>query len=290
MNTLLHPLLLATACTLAFPAFAAERCEYTRTESPTLDLAGVQRLAVDLGADRITVKPGTPSLTVKHCASTAELLAGSELTLERNGDAMRIATKSDSSYTINFFGVSKYVYREVQLSIPADLALALDLGSGDAFIDGLSSVSVDLGSGDVTLREVGSVTADVGSGDLIVEGATSARVAVGSGDILLKRVQGEVSAEAGSGDIVMEDVGPIAALNVGSGDISARQVRGDVRKVSVGSGDVELQDVSGSVQIDDIGSGDVAVRNVDGDVLISDPDDLENLRTQGVVGKVIAGR
>ena len=290
MKTLLRPLLLATACTLALPVLATDRCEFTRTESPALDLANVKRVLVDLGADRITVKPGAPSLTVKHCASTAELLAGSVLTIERRDDALQIDTEGDSGYTIQLLGISKYLYREVQLSLPPELAFSLDLGSGDAFIDGLSNVTVDLGSGDVTVREVGVLSADVGSGDLIVEGATSARVEVGSGDIVLKRIQGEVSAEVGSGDLIIGDVGPITALDVGSGDIDVHGVRGDVRGISVGSGDVTLHEVSGSVQIDDIGSGDVVVRSVGGDVLLNDQDDLENLRTQDVTGRVIIGR
>ena len=288
-RTLLRPLLLATACGLAFPSMAADRCEHSRSETPALDLDGITRVVVEMGADELTVTPGAPSLAVKHCASTAERVAGSRLGIERRGDTLHI-TSRDSSITIyGLFGTDVYTWRDIRLSLPADLPLSLNVGSGDATLTGLSNLAVDLGSGDVALRQVGRVDADVGSGDLSVDGATAVAVDVGSGDAVLSRVQGEVRASVGSGDVEMADVGPLASLSAGSGSIRADGVRGDARVTSVGSGDVALRGVRGAVRIDDVGSGDVDVHDVDGDVIVADKDTLDSVETRGVAGRVIVG-
>jgi hypothetical protein len=285
----LRPLLLAAACVLAFPTVAADRCEHSRTETPALDLAGITRVVVDIGADELVATAGAPSLAVKHCASTAERLAASTLTVERRGDTLLIDASSAGVSNFNWFADNDYLYREITLALPADLPITLDMGSGDAALSGLSDISIDLGSGDVSLRQVGAVKADIGSGDLVVDGATRVSVDVGSGDAVLKRVQGEVRASVGAGDVEMDDVGPLASLEAGSGNISARGVRGDARIASVGSGDIGLRGVTGRVEIGSVGSGDVALDDVGGDVIVADKDTLENVDTRGVRGRVVVG-
>jgi hypothetical protein len=286
---LLRPLLLATACVLAFPSMAADRCEHSRSETPALDLAGISRVVVEIGADELTVTPGAPSLAIKHCASTAERAAESRMTVERRGDTLHIASRNSSITIYGLFGTDVYTWREISLSLPADMPLSLAVGSGDAALTGLSRIDVDVGSGDVALRQVGRVEGDVGSGDLDVDGATAVSVDVGSGDAVLKRVQGDVRASVGSGDVDMLDVGPIASLSAGSGSISVEGVRGDARIASVGSGDIALRGVRGAVRIGSVGSGDVEVENVDGDVVVADRDTLENIDTRGIRGRVVVG-
>lgn len=285
---LLRPLLLATACVLAFPSKAADRCEHFRTEAPVLDLDGVTRVVVKIGPDELQVEPGAPSLSVRHCASTPERLAASRFTVERRGDTLHLGT-GGGQVVFNVFGYSSYDWRAIALTLPADLPVTLDVGSGDANLRGFSDVVVDLGSGDVALRDVGRVGADVGSGDLVVDGATSVKLEVGSGDAVLRRVQGEVRASVGSGDIEMADVGVLASLSAGSGSISAETVRGDAHVRSVGSGDVALRSVRGEVRIDSVGSGDVDVRDVDGDVVVADKRTLDNVETRGIRGRVVIG-
>jgi len=286
---LLRPLLLATACVLAFPSMAADRCEHSRSETPALDLTGITRVVVEINADELTVTPGAPSLAIKHCASTAERAAESRMTVERRGEALHIASPFVSVSVYGLFGTDVYTRREISLSLPADMPLSLAVGSGDAALTGLSRIDVDVGSGDVALRQVGRVEGDVGSGDLVVDGATAVSVEVGSGDAVLKRVQGDVRASVGSGDVDMLDVGPIASLSAGSGSISVEGVRGDARIASVGSGDIALRGVRGAVRIGSVGSGDVEVENVDGDVVVADRDTLENIDTRGIRGRVVIG-
>jgi hypothetical protein len=288
-HTLLRPVLLATACGLAFPAMAADRCEHSRSESPELDLNGVTRVVVGINADKLTVTPGAPSLSIKHCASTAERLAESRMTVERRGEELHIASPFVSVSIYGLFGTDVYTRREISLSLPADLPISLTVGSGDATLTGLSRIGVDVGSGDVDLRQVGRVEGDVGSGDLVVDGAAAVSVEVGSGDAVLKRVQGAVRASVGSGDVDLLDVGPITSLSAGSGSISVEGVRGDARIASVGSGDVALRAVQGAVRIGDIGSGDVDIENVDGDVVVADRGALENIDTRDIRGRVVIG-
>ncbi len=287
-RTLLRPLLLATACALAFPSMAADRCEHSRSETPALDLNGITRVVVEIGADELVVEPGQPSLAVRHCASTADLLSSSRFTVERRGNTLHLG-EGGSHISISLFGGSSYTWRDVRLTLPANLPVALDVGSGDAAVRGLSSIAIDLGSGDVALHQVGRVEADVGSGDLAVDGATAVAVDVGSGDAVLRRVQGEVRASVGSGDVEMADVGPLASLSAGSGSIRADGVRGDAFVRSVGSGDVALRGVRGAVRVDDVGSGDVDVQDVGGDVIVSDKDTLDSVETRGVSGRIIVG-
>ena len=266
---------------------AAARCEHSRSEAPVLDLTGVTRVVVEIGADELTVTPGAPALSIRHCASTAERADESRVSVERRGETLHIASR-DSSITIyGLFGTNVYTWREISLALPADLPISLDVGSGDVALTGLSAVDVDLGSGDVALRQVGRVKADIGSGDLVVDSATAVTVDVGSGDAVLKRVQGEVRASVGSGDVEMTDVGPLASLSAGSGSISAERVRGDALVRLVGSGDVSLRGVRGQVRIDSVGSGDVDVQDVDGDVVVADKDSLENVETRGIRGRVV---
>ncbi|MGL6289610.1 MAG: DUF4097 family beta strand repeat-containing protein [Silanimonas sp.] len=288
-TTMLRPLLLAAACVLAFPTMAADRCEHSRNESPTLDLAGVTRVVVDIGADELVVTAGAPSLAITHCASTADRLAASTMTVQRRGDTLVIDASTASFSNFNWFADNDYLYREITLALPADLPITLDMGSGDAALSGLSDITIDLGSGDVSLRQVGAVTADIGSGDLVVDGATRVSVDVGSGDAVLKRVQGDVRASVGAGDVEMVDVGPLAELSVGSGGIAADGVRGDARIDSGGSGDITLTGVRGRVLVGGIGSGDVRLRDVGGDVQVANQDTLEDIDARGVRGRVVVG-
>lgn len=288
-HTLLRPVLLATACVLAFPAMASDRCEHSRSESPELDLNGVTRVVVGINADKLTVTPGAPSLSIKHCASTAERLAESRMTVERRGEELHIASPFVSVSVYGLFGTDVYTRREISLSLPPDMPLSLAVGSGDAALKGLSRLDVDVGSGDVALRQVGRVEGNVGSGDLVVDGATAISVDVGSGDAVLKRVQGDVRASVGSGDVDMLDVGPIASMSAGSGSISVDGVRGDARIASVGSGDIALRGVRGAVRIGSVGSGDVDIEDVDGDLIVSDKETLDSVDTRGIAGRVIVG-
>lgn len=288
MSVILRSLLLATAGAMTLPALAADRCEHSRAESPALDLDGVARVELSISMDELTLQAGAPRLAVQLCASSPEHLGKREVRIERRGDVLRIAT-GGSGFDIEWFGTDRYSYARLDLALPADLPVSLDVGSGDAAVSGLSRLDVAVGSGDVALRQVGRVTADIGAGDLDVDGATSATVDVGSGDAVLKRVQGSVEADVGSGDIDLQDVGPLTRLSAGSGNITARGVRGDARIASVGSGDIDLRGVSGQVRIDGIGSGDVSLDDVHGDVVVADRDTLEDVDVRGVKGRVIVG-
>lgn len=287
-HVLLRPLLLATACVLAFPSMAADRCEHSRTTDPSLDLSGITRVELSISLDELVLTPGAASLSIRNCASSAEGLDKRIVSIERRGEVLRVST-GGMGYDVSWFGGSRYAYVQMTMSLPADLPVVIDVGSGDAAVTGMSSVIANVGSGDVALRQVGRVEGDVGSGDLVVDGATAVSVDVGSGDAVLKRVQGDVRASVGSGDVDMLDVGPIASLSAGSGSISVEGVRGDARIASVGSGDIALRGVRGAVRIGSVGSGDVDVENVDGDVVVADRDTLENIDTRDIRGRLVIG-
>ena len=141
--------------------------------------------------------------------------------------------------------------------------LAARAGHADGLRDLAKLVLLRLSA---TLPDNLPVRLQVGSGDAWVNGTASLDANVGSGDLDIKRVRGQVSAKVGSGDVEIADVGSLHVPSIGSGDVSAGNVRGDVEVGSIGSGDFSLDRAGGSVRIGSIGSGDASLAAIGGAV------------------------
>src|SRR3546814_6124761 len=103
---------------------------------------------------------------------------------------------------------------------------------------------------------------DVGSGDASVDGARNVRIDTGSGDVRATRVRGELAASLGSGDLEASDIGSLDLNSVGSGDAAIRNVGGASRIGSIGSGDVSIRSTSGPVEVGSVGSGDLDLADI----------------------------
>jgi len=135
---------------------------------------------------------------------------------------------------------------DLDVRMPAHLALEIDDGSGPITVDGISStVRIDDGSGSIELTRTGDVEIDDGSGSIWLENTGAVRIDDGSGSITIARA---------AGDVYVED---------GSGTIEIRGVHGSVT-VDDGSGDIEIDDVERDLIIEEEGSGSLRYTNVRG--------------------------
>lgn len=247
---------LAAALLAAPPLVSAQdaHCKFSEPRALKLDLAGARSVLFKIGASDLKLRAAAGAgnaLTGRACASSQGLLKGLTVTQQRSGDELIVSLTEERPIRISFG--SGYSYLDLTGTVPNDVLVQLDIGSGDATLSGAKAASADVGSGDVDLRNIaGLVTAKIGSGDLKLDGAGALKVlSIGSGDLEAARVAGK--AEVGS---------------VGSGDLTLKGVGGGFSLKSIGSGNVDLSDVTGDVQVGSIGSGDLTIRNVRGDLTV----------------------
>jgi hypothetical protein len=271
-----HRLLLIPALAaglLATPLLASAQdahCKFSEPRALKLDLAGAKSVVFEVGSNDLKVKASAGAdnaLAGRACASTQDLLKRLTLTQKRVGDKLVVSLAEDRPLKISFG--SSYSYLDLSGTVPNDLLVQLDVGSGDTSLSGARAVSADVGSGDVTLRDIaGPVTAKIGSGDLNLDGAGAFKLlSIGSGDLEAARVKGKVEiGSMGSGDAKLRDIGGLDVTSVGSGDIDVSDVDGSVVVGSIGSGDLTVRDVRGNLTVHRKGSGDIDQRGVTGTV------------------------
>lgn len=254
----MRPIALCSLLLLPLTALAQDDCEHTRTFELQPDLAGVAIVEFDIGPHRLDLRGSSdapPDLRADVCASDPDLLDRVELRQERTGDRLLISIEYDSPGL--WSGLFSDHRRDVRLSatLPDDLPVEVDLGSGEADIGGIGELELSVGSGEAVVHAVeGPVRASVGSGDIELRGVGALRIgSVGSGDLQAHDVDGDV------------DVG-----SIGSGDVELERVAGDIEVGSIGSGDLEAHEVQGGLRVDRVGSGDVDHVGVQGSVDLPD--------------------
>ena len=227
---------------------------YTEVRNLDLDASGLSLFSIDAGAGAMVVNgvEGSNEIVVvatikvdSDDAEDARKFIEKRLTLglERDGDRADLKAGFSSGWGR---GVDAAVDLDVRM--PANLALAIDDGSGAVNVSGIaSSVKIDDGSGPIELTNSGDVDIDDGSGSIRLEKIGAVKIDDGSGSITI------ISA---AGDVYVED---------GSGTIDIRGVRGSVT-VDDGSGDIEIDDVERDLIIEEEGSGSLRYTNVRGSV------------------------
>ncbi len=271
-RSLLIPAL--AAALLAAPLLASAEdahCKFSEPRSLKLDLAGAKSVLFEVGSSDLKLKAAAGAdntLTGRACASSQDLLKGLTVTQKRSGDKLIVSLTEDRPIRIGFG--SSYSYLDLTGTVPNDVLVQLDVGSGDATLSGAKAASADVGSGDVDLRNIaGLVTAKIGSGDLKLDGAGALKVlSIGSGDLEAARVAGKAEVgSVGSGDLTLKGVGGGFSLkSIGSGDVDLGDVTGDVEVGSVGSGGLTIRNVRGNLTVHSRGSGDIDQRGVTGTV------------------------
>lgn len=234
-----RPALTLALLALALPAAPAladddKACRHSAPQSLVLDIGDARSIEFRVGASKLRLdgKPGRDgSLQGRACASSADDLGRLQLEQSREGDRLVVRLNREQRSGWTLFG-NHYAYFDLSGSVPDGIPVEVTVGSGDAWLQGLSSLGLTVGSGDAEAR----------------------------------RIRGEVRATVGSGDITLDDIGSLDGGSIGSGDLAARNVRGDARMGSIGSGDLELRGVGGAVGIGSIGSGDADLERVTGSV------------------------
>ena len=229
------------------PAAVANDCEYSKPLNAQLDAAGASELRIKAEAGYLIVEGsrGASQVTVegRACASKESRLDDIELEAERKGDRLVVAADMPDWN----FG-NGYARLDLKITVPSELALYVEDGSGSTEIRGVASLDLVDGSGEIDVREV--------YGDVEIED--------GSGEIDLRDVTGSVTLSDGSGSVKATDVGSVRFENDGSGEIELVRVQGDVIIESDGSGGITIRDVTGTVRVGSDGSGSIWVSQVSG--------------------------
>jgi hypothetical protein len=242
---------------LAPLASYADQCQYSAPRNLTLDLAGVREVQVELRSHDLHLsgadggKGGT--VTGRACASDPKLLDDLTVTQHREGDRLIVEVGGREHSHISF----GYTYTDLKLDmqVPSQIPVVLNVGSGDAWVSGLQRLSTQ----------------------------------VGSGDVHVSKISGPFALSVGSGDIDVNDVGSLDVGSVGSGDLKINGVRGDARVGSIGSGDIGIRSVGGNVRVDTLGSGDLVVHDVQGDFTLG-AKGSGDVSHSGIKGKVSVPR
>lgn len=261
----------------AVPVLAgAEECRYHADRNFDLDAAGLRNVALQLGSSDLVLEgvPGLKRVEVrgKACASDPKWLDGLTVQQHRSGDRLDIAVdRRDRGIHISLFG-SSYAYVDLHVRVPAELAAAVNSGSGDVEANGVAALDFNSGSGDLRARAIaGALTLRLGSADVEADDVGSVDLrSTGSGDVHVDGVRGNVDAgRSGSGDLRFRHVrGNVRVQSTGSGDVEAGDVGGDVWVGSTGSGDVSVDGVRGNFTVESTGSGDVSHRDVAGKISV----------------------
>ena len=263
-------------------AVGAEPCRYSAPRNLDLDAAALKSLLLNLGASNAHVQgvAGLSKIEVRGtaCASNPQWLGDLRLDTAASGTQTTVTVRTgDHENNFDLLGISRYAYIKLSVSVPPQLAVAIESGSGNVVAESLQSLDFHAGSGDLKASQItGALTLELGSGDVQAHGIGSVDLrSAGSGDVTVSDVGGEVQAgHVGSGDLHFSDVrGSVSVGSLGSGDVQLERIGGNARVDSVGSGDVVVNDVTGDLEVGATGSGDVSYHGVKGTVHVPRRDD-----------------
>jgi len=236
---------------------SAESCKYEKIIDKTLDVSTSELLAISTGAGDLEIVGGSGSgQAVIHgrvCASKEAWLEQSEITTTTGKHAEIMVSLPDSSGSWTSFG-SSYVWMDLHIEVPQDLALDVKDSSGDMLLKNIAAVEIKDSSGDIEVVSArGTISISDSSGDIEIEGSEGDLTieSDSSGDIDATDIMGSVLVKSdSSGDIEVSDVsGNFVVERDSSGDISADDVGGDFRVLKDGSGDIDSNGVKGEVDI-----------------------------------------
>lgn len=204
----------------------ADTCSYQEQIEFTVPSTNIATLDVSAGAGdlRVSSSPSAKDISVSAtvCASRKSGLENMGVGHIVQGDTQFLWTKINEQKG-GFFS-SGYAFIDLEVTVPAGMAVTIKDGSGDLSVSGTGDLSVVDGSGDSRIFAIaGNVTVQDGSGELTIED-----------------VQGNVDVDDGSGEIDIAKVTGSVTVRDGSGDIDVREVQLEVTIVEDGSGDVNV--------------------------------------------------
>lgn len=240
---------------------SADSCKFEKIIDKTLDVSNSEMLAISATAGNleITGVSGTQTASIRGrvCASKEAWLDQSDVTTS-SGKRAEIHVdlpNSDGGWISSF---NSYVWMDLTIEVPEDLALDVRDSSGDMLLENIAAVQIKDSSGDIEVENARS----------------SVSVSDTSGDIEIESTDGDLTIESdSSGDIEAMDInGTVLVKSDSSGDIEVVDVSGDVVVERDSSGDIEAKDVAGDFRVLKDGSGDIRSSGVEGVVDIPDKD------------------
>jgi hypothetical protein len=251
MRTLTTIALLTIALCMAATASADifGDCSFTEKRNVAAPAAGLSRIVIIGRAGYLHINgrrgAGEVRATGTACASSRDMVSDTKLTMSRSGSELRIEAETPDNN-----GIFSSAKLDFDVTVPDNVALRVEDGSGDLTVDNVAGVDLTDGSGDIVIRNV--------IGDLSVRD--------GSGDMNIDNVSGNVHISDGSGDIDVNGAGSVEISNDGSGSTDIRNVKHDVHIGNKGSGSVEVSDVGGNFHVGNKGGGSIEWKRVAGHV------------------------
>ncbi|HVF35235.1 MAG TPA: hypothetical protein VND91_07915 [Candidatus Saccharimonadia bacterium] len=273
------PIVVALTLLVAGPcAHAWDACEFTAPR--TLDLAanGVDTLVVRAKAGSLEIRAAAgESIAARGtaCASDAKSLEAIRLVQSREGRSLVLSVEIPEDSGDGWNNVQRAL--DLDITVPARLALQVQDSSGDATIRGVASVTVQDSSGDLRIDAIaGNVVVTDSSGEIDVRdvGGDVRIPADSSGDITARNVRGTVEVEQdSSGSISLSDIGGDALVGVdSSGEIEFARITGSARVDRDSSGGIEADDIGRDFVVRADGSGGISHDGVRGRVDIPPQD------------------
>ena len=258
------------ALAAASPAWADDDCAHRASRDLDLPATGVATLEVLAQAGTLQIR-GEPGLTQVRargvaCASREADLAQIRLVQRREGDRLVVAVEMPESSGL-WDGQRRL---DLELRVPARLALDVSDSSGEASIEGVASLRVQDSSGGLRIANVaGAVRVHDSSGSVDVRDVGSLHVPVdSSGDIVASNVRGDARIDVDS-----------------SGSIELRRIGGDARVDQDSSGELRFSGIGGGVTVGNDSSGDIVAEDV-GRAFIVRHDGSGGIEHRGVRGEV----
>lgn len=240
----------------------ADGCRYEAKRNATLPIEGATRARIVSGAGELEIQ-GYPDLDEirirgRACASDQEALDQIQLETGRDGNELSIEAKQPSvgrQFYVTLFNrklSSRPAFLDLEIDVPASLAL-----------------DVTDGAGSVAIRDSGPVRLKDGSNSIRIENAAGdVSVQDGSGSVELRHIKGDLEVKDGSGSISIADVAGSVRVQDGSGSIETQRVAREVVVTSDSSGSISVRQVGGDFTVERDGSGSVHYKDVRGRVSV----------------------
>jgi hypothetical protein len=246
---ILAALLLAPAAAMAHNG----ECAFHADRNLDLNLSGVRSVTFVVNAYELHVEGSAPGgkgiVRGKACASSQDVLDRLEVTQHREGDTLMVELTDDRRGGWSFG--SNYSDLKVDATVPANIPVTVNVGSGEAKARGLASLDSSVGSGEFEVHDI----------------------------------KGAFNSTVGSGQLKIDNTGPVNVSTVGSGSFTASGVNGGVHIATVGSGEAKLRDITGDVTVGTVGSGEIDVDGVKGNLTVNTKGSGD-VSQHGVTGKV----
>ncbi|MES3008272.1 MAG: DUF4097 family beta strand repeat-containing protein [Pseudomonadota bacterium] len=229
----------------------ADVCTYEKTVSFTVPVDAVQRLSIRAETGQLDVQAvaGQQSVIVDAtvCSTRMADLEDMDVVHEQRDEVLLIQTLVPELHSS--FWVNHPPYIDLNVSVPAGLAVTIKDGSGDMQISGTGELRIDDGSGGINVSNiVGAVTIEDGSGEISVEDVDGAvDIRDGSGPVDISHVMSDVVVDDGSGSLRIAEIGGSVSISDGSGSIDVRDVEQQVAVHEDGSGSTDYRRVRGEV-------------------------------------------